>query len=250
MIFSSDNFHSIAVFEGILIGISADSEINMAEIGILRKWLEDNRHLSELLPFEEFYTTVEKIHTSGEMSAEEHDFLLASCNEFKSAQAAWETVQHKVLDSLHRVFNNLWYEFSEHVREDLFISKALFHLHIPLREFSSLFMVASRALEAFCIETLVQLQLIDIGTRVQFNKKFRFENQKTIEEMADPALRVLFLEKMGKAMAKYRHPFVHVDNATSRIKDKKEAEEKLNGLLTTIVGIDVAAKTYANKSKA
>jgi hypothetical protein len=244
MAFTSENFHAVAVFEGILLGISADNEINVAELKTVKAWLDKNVHMGDLLPFGAFYNLIERVQSTGEISKMDHDFLLRMCTSFRSTQNVWPTVEKEIVENLKSIFGKLWRDFAEHIREDLFISKALFHLNIPVREYSSLFLVASRALEAFCVQTLIRLKFVMPNQEVRFSRNFKFANNKTIDQIQDSAFKHLYWHKMRRALEQYRHPFLHGGSVQPRLQQRNDAESTLGEIMDAIIDINRYARNY------
>ncbi len=68
--------------QGICYGIMADGDINKYELEMLKKWLDDNKHLRETYPFGGIAEVVEKAIEDGEIDAEEYKFLLKYFKDF------------------------------------------------------------------------------------------------------------------------------------------------------------------------
>jgi hypothetical protein len=68
--------------QGVCYGIMADGDINKYEIEMLKKWMDENDHLSATYPFNEIYEVVEEAIGKGNIEAEEYKQLVKYFKEF------------------------------------------------------------------------------------------------------------------------------------------------------------------------
>lgn len=68
--------------QGVCYGIMADGDINNYEIEMLKKWMDENKHLSTTYPFNEISEVVKKVLEDGKIDEEEYRFLVRYFKEF------------------------------------------------------------------------------------------------------------------------------------------------------------------------
>lgn len=68
--------------QGVCYGIMADGDINKYEIEMLKKWMDENEHLSATYPFNEIYEVVEEVIKAGKIETEEYKSLVKYFKEF------------------------------------------------------------------------------------------------------------------------------------------------------------------------
>lgn len=90
--YESDNYYYNAVtadlqtLHGICHGMLADGVIREKEVINLRKWLNDNRHLSTYYPYDEIRSLISSILSDGKVDEEEKLILKAYLNQFANLQ--------------------------------------------------------------------------------------------------------------------------------------------------------------------
>ncbi|MFC5624289.1 hypothetical protein [Algoriphagus winogradskyi] len=68
--------------QGVCYGIMADGDINKYEIEMLKKWMDENDHLSASYPFNEIHEVVENAIEKGKIDSEEYKDLVKYFKEF------------------------------------------------------------------------------------------------------------------------------------------------------------------------
>ncbi|PZX55608.1 hypothetical protein [Algoriphagus chordae] len=68
--------------QGVCYGIMADGDINKYELEMLKKWMDENEHLSETYPFNEIYQVVKKVIEHGIINDEDYRYLVKYFKEF------------------------------------------------------------------------------------------------------------------------------------------------------------------------
>lgn len=70
--------------QGICHGILADGHINDTEVHVLKKWVDNNQHLSTFYPYDELYSLLSNVLEDGKVDERERTILKAHFNEFVS----------------------------------------------------------------------------------------------------------------------------------------------------------------------
>jgi len=74
--------------QGMLHGILSDNEINLEEVQSLKKWLDENKHLSKAYPYDEIYSLVILALVDGRLSDSEKNILRVFFGEFVDANVS------------------------------------------------------------------------------------------------------------------------------------------------------------------
>jgi len=72
--------------QGVCYGIMADGDINKYELEMLKKWMDQNEHLSATYPFNEIYEVVEEVIEAGKMDQNKYKFLIKYFKEFMTIE--------------------------------------------------------------------------------------------------------------------------------------------------------------------
>jgi hypothetical protein len=86
---------------GLIEGIAIDAEINEAEAGFLKTWLDDHRIKSTQHPFNELFPVVEQAIADGVLTGEERDDIVWLCKRLTSADYFDSATAH--IQKLHAV---------------------------------------------------------------------------------------------------------------------------------------------------
>ncbi|MEB2778572.1 hypothetical protein SYJ56_24905 [Algoriphagus sp. D3-2-R+10] len=68
--------------QGVCYGIMVDGDINSYELEMLKKWMDENEHLSATYPFNEIYEVVEQAIKIGKIDDGEYRYLVTYFKEF------------------------------------------------------------------------------------------------------------------------------------------------------------------------
>lgn len=81
-----DNAADLHFLQGICYGIIADGEVNKHEVYMLKKWLEENDHLSEDEPYSSFHKIILKVLEDGKVDNEESNQLKSLFTRFLKSE--------------------------------------------------------------------------------------------------------------------------------------------------------------------
>lgn len=78
----ANSVDKIQEFMGIIEGISADQYINIKEVSLLEKWMDDNDDMKEKYPFDKFFALAHRVLEDNYVSADESTEMLKLCDAF------------------------------------------------------------------------------------------------------------------------------------------------------------------------